>query len=463
MLGVTASKCAGLGKVWLAQVSCVALTAMALTPPARAIDLMQVYQLALVQDATLKAAVAANRSAAERIPQARAQMLPNVSYSAALNNNDLTRTQANEDAQSDRYNSNNHTLSVRQALFRRPLSLGLTQAGFQVRDAQAVLESEMQNLGVRVTSAYLEALLAKDQLDLVLVQVATLGTQLDAAKKSLVNGAGVRTDVDEAQARLDLALAQELEARQQLELTRRQVEVLINRPFDKLEPLDANRMVLAPPAPASLEAWVEMAYERSPDIQALKARLETARLEVDKSRAGHLPTLDAVAQLVKSSSENVNFPSSGFSNRVVGVQLTVPIYAGGLVDATVRQGLAEVSRAEELLEAAKRDLSVRIHREHRGMTEGIARVRGFETAVRSADQLVLSSRRSYEGGTRTIVDVFNAQQQRQTAKRDLATARYTYMISLVRLHALAGMDKVEPISRLNSWLAQPFQFVSFKL
>lgn len=430
--------------------------------PAWAIDLMQVYQLALVQDSTLKAAVAANVSAQERVPQAMSQLLPNVSFSAGLNANDLTRMQSGSDTQSDRYNSNNQTLGIRQTIFRRPLSLGLTQAGFLARDAQAVLDTETQNLGVRVTGAYLEALLAKDQLDLVIVQIAAISTQLDAAKKSLAQGAGVRTDVDEAQAHLDLALAQELEARQQVELTRRQVEVLINRPYDQLQALDAQRMVLTRPS-QSLEAWVQLAYERSPEIQALKARLEAARLEIDKSRAGHLPTLDALAQVVRSGSENVNFPSSSYTNRVIGVQLTVPIYAGGVVNSTVRQATAEATRAEELLEAAKRDLSVRIHREYRGVTEGILKVQGLETAVRSAEQLVESSKRSYVGGTRTILDVFNAQQQRQTAKRDLATARYTYMISIVRLNALSGGDKTEALVKLNSWLAQPFQFVSFKL
>ena len=430
--------------------------------PAWAIDLMQVYQLALVQDSTLKAAVAANLSAQERVPQAMSQLLPNVSFSAGLNANDLTRMQSGSDAQSDRYNSDNQTLGIRQTIFRRPLSLGLAQAGFLARDAQAVLDTETQNLGVRVTGAYLEALLAKDQLDLVMVQIAAISTQLDAAKKSLAQGAGVRTDVDEAQARLDLALAQELEARQQVELTRRQIEVLINRPYDQLQALDAQRMVLARPS-QYLEAWVQLAYERSPEIQALKARLEAARLEIDKSRAGHLPTLDALAQVVRSGSENVNFPSSSYTNRVIGVQLTVPIYAGGVVNSTVRQATAEATRAEELLEAAKRDLSVRIHREYRGVTEGILKVQGLETAVRSAEQLVESSKRSYEGGTRTLLDVFNAQQQRQTAKRDLATARYTYMISIVRLNALSGGDKTEALVKLNSWLTQPFQFVSFKL
>lgn len=441
--------------------SSVALIFVAIYP-AWAIDLMQVYQLALVQDSTLKAAVAANLSAQERVPQAMSQLLPNVSFSAGLNANDLTRMQSGSDAQSDRYNSDNQTLGIRQTIFRRPLSLGLAQAGFLARDAQAVLDTETQNLGVRVTGAYLEALLAKDQLDLVMVQIAAISTQLDAAKKSLAQGAGVRTDVDEAQARLDLALAQELEARQQVELTRRQIEVLINRPYDQLQALDAQRMVLARPS-QYLEAWVQLAYERSPEIQALKARLEAARLEIDKSRAGHLPTLDALAQVVRSGSENVNFPSSSYTNRVIGVQLTVPIYAGGVVNSTVRQATAEATRAEELLEAAKRDLSVRIHREYRGVTEGILKVQGLETAVRSAEQLVESSKRSYEGGTRTLLDVFNAQQQRQTAKRDLATARYTYMISIVRLNALSGGDKTEALVKLNSWLAQPFQFVSFKL
>ena len=163
--------------------------------------------------------------------------------------------------------------------------------------------------------------------------------------------------------------------------------------------------------------------------------------------------LDAVAQVTRSASENVTTPSSRYSNRALGLQLNVPLYAGGYTSSIVRQAVAEQTRAEEMLEATRRDLGLRLHREYRGVTEGVAKVGALEQAVRSAEQLVKSTRRSFEAGSRTLVDILNAEQQLQSTRRDLAQARYLYLISRVRLQALAGGDKEAAITELNGWLA----------
>lgn len=424
--------------------------------PALALDLQQAYQSALEQDATVRAARAAADAQRERLPQARAQLMPNVSANIGRNYNDLTRTQNNALGQpvttDEQYYSYNQTLQLRQPLYRRPLLAGLEQAGYVVQDAEATLERELQNLGVRVTGAYLEVLLAQDQLDLVLQQKATLTTQLDAATKLFAAGSGIRTDIDEARARLDLNQAQELEARQHLDYTRRQLEVLTNQPPDALARIDPARLPLQPPEPVNLDAWLTLAEARSPEILGLKARLQAARLEVQKAQGGHHPTLDAVAQISRSGSENVTTPSSSYTNRMLGLQLSVPLFAGGYVNSTVRQALAEQTRAEEQLEATRRDLSVRLHREFRGVTEGVLKVKALEQAVKSAQQLVHSSRRSFEAGSRTLVDIMNAEQQLQTAQRDLAQARYMYVISHMRLQALSGGDKAQTIASINTWL-----------
>jgi outer membrane protein TolC len=110
-------------------------------------------------------------------------------------------------------------------------------------------------------------------------------------------------------------------------------------------------------------------------------------------------------------------------------------------------------RAEEALEALRRDLGVRLHREFRAVTEGVLRVKALEQAVRSAEQVVLSNRRSFEAGSRTLPDLLNAEQQKVSAQRDLAQARFIYLISRVRLHALAGGPKAEVIDEVNGWLA----------
>ena len=415
-------------------------------------DLQQAYQAALQQDATIRAARAAADVGDERVEQAKAMRYPNVAFSAARNRNDLSNTQRNVLGRSvtvdENYTSHNATLTLRQPVYRKSLSVGLEQAHQMRAEVGAQLDRELQNLGVRVTDAYLQLLLAQDQLALARAQKNTTTTQLDA-------GSGTRTDIDEAQARLDMAVAQELEIRQQLDYARRQLETLVNQPVEALSPLDESKFAAWAPEQRSVEDWLALAEDNSPEIRQQKARLDVARLEIEKARTGHLPTLDAVAQWTRSGSENVTTPSSSYTNRVIGLQLNMPLFAGGYVSSTVRQAVAEQVQARELLESARRDLSLRIHTEFRGVSEGRLRIRALEQAARSATQLVVSSRRSFEGGARTLVDILNAEQQKELALRDLARARYTYLVSCVRLQALAGGDRDSSIAAVNALFKTP--------
>lgn len=427
--------------------------------PALSMNLQQAYQAALQQDATIRAARAAADVGDERVEQAKAMRYPNMAFSAARNRNDLSSTQRNVLGRSvtvdENYTSHNATLTLRQPVYRKSLSVGLEQA-YQMRaEVGAQLDRELQSLGVRVTDAYLQLLLAQDQLALARAQKNTTTTQLDAARKLLVAGSGTRTDIDEAQARLDMAVAQELEIRQQLDYARRQLETLVNQPVEALSPLDEAKFAAWAPEQRSVQDWLALAEDNSPEIRQQRARLDVARLEIEKARAGHLPTLDAVAQWTRSGSENVTTPSSSYTNRVIGLQLNMPLFAGGYVNSTVRQAVAEQVQARELLEAARRDLSLRIHTEFRGVSEGRLRILALEQAARSATQLVVSSRRSFEGGARTLVDILNAEQQKELALRDLARARYTYLVSYVRLQALAGGDRDGSITAVNALLKAP--------
>lgn len=422
-----------------------------------AMDLITAYRLALENDATLRAARAAADVQRERLPQAQAQLLPNLTVSAARSYNDITRTQANllgrPVTTDEQYYSHNGTLTLRQPLYRPALLAGVEQARALVADADATLQAEVQNVASRVTGAYLESLFAQDQLDLVRQQIRVARVQLDAAQKSWQAGTGIRTDVDEIQARLDVLLADELKAQQQIDLTRRQLEVLTGTLPQPLHRVDPARLALSDPEPATLAAWLERAEQHSPELQALRARSEAARHEVDRARATHLPTLDAVAQIARSASENVTSPSSSYTNRLIGLQFTLPLYAGGAVQSAIRQALAELTRTQEALEAARRELGVRVHREYRAVVEGVRRVRALERAVASAELVVTSNRRSYEAGTRTVIDVLNAEQQKQVALRDLAQARYEYLIARVRLAALAGDSVEQTILDINAALA----------
>lgn len=429
-----------------------------LCAPAWPLDLSQAYQAALEQDSTIRGVRAATDARRERLPQARSQLLPNLSASASRYRNALERTSPDLFGRpvnsSERYTSSSEALTLRQPIFRKYLMADYRQAQAQVDDANAILERELQNVAVRVSGAYFEALLAEEQLALVLAQKTAYTTQLDAAQKRLRAGTGTRTDIDEARAALDLNVAQELEARQSLDLTRRQLQSLVNRPIDRLAPLDPTKMQLVQPAPDRVEDWTERAENSSPEIQSLRAQVQVARHDVDKAQAGHYPTLDAVAQWTRSDSDTVTTVKNRYTNKSIGLQLNVPLFSGGYVSSAVRQALAAELRAEEALEAVRRDLGVRLHREFRGVTEGVLRVKALEQAVRSAEQVVLSNRRSFEAGSRTLPDMLNAEQLKVSAQRDLAQARFIYLVSRVRLQALSGGPKAEVIDEVNGWLTR---------
>jgi outer membrane protein/protease secretion system outer membrane protein len=419
-------------------------------------NLKQVYEAALEQDATIRASRAATDAGRERLPQARAGLLPQISASAGRSNNNLDTTAPNllgtPITTTDKYFSDNKNLQLRQPLVNMQRWQQFQQAKSLVEEAEANLDRELQNLVVRVAGAYFETLMADEQLDLILAQKKTYTALVDAAQKGLAAGSGTRTDIDDAQSRLDMAKAQELEARQNQDLTRRQLQLLINQPVGKIARLNVGALKLNGPEPANLEAWTQKAEAASPEIKALQARLAAAQREVSKAQAGHLPTLDAVAQWSNSGSENITRINSRYENKTLGLQLNIPLYSGGYVNSTIRQAVAEQTRAEETLEALRRDLGVRVHKEYRGVSEGVMRVRALEQAVRSAEQMMKSTEMSLKAGSRTQLDVLNAQQQYTMALRDLAQARLIYLMSKVKLASLAGDDAVASVDDVNASL-----------
>jgi protease secretion system outer membrane protein len=435
-----------------------ALTASAMTVCAQTavMDFKQVYQSALEQDANIRASRAAADSGRERLPQARAGLLPQVSASAGRNFNSLDTTTPNilgeMGTTNDRYFSDNKTLQLRQPLMNMQRWLQFEQAKSMVAETEATLDRDLQNLVVRVAGAYFEHLMADEQLELVLAQKRMYTALVDAAKKGIVAGSGTRTDIDDAQARLDMASAQELEARQNQDQTRRQLEVLINQPVGAVAKLNVAALKLVGPLPANLDEWTQKAEKNSPEMKAMQARLDAARREVSKSQAGHLPTLDAIAQWSNSGSENITRINSRYENKSIGLQLNVPLFSGGYVNSTIRQAVAEQTRAEETLEVLRRDLGVRVHKEYRGVSEGVMRVRALEQAARSAEQMLMSTQMSNKAGSRTQLDVLNAQQQYTLALRDLAQARFVYLMSKVKLASLAGDEALASVDEVNASL-----------
>lgn len=423
-----------------------------LTRSALALDLLSAYRLAVENDARFQAARAANRAGQEPLAQAIAQLLPTVSANASRAKASTDMSNGDASNHND-YFSSTYALQIRQPLYRKYSFAQYQQAKAQATAADAALERDRENLVQRLSAAYFDALMARDDLDLVLAQKTFYGVQLDSGHRALAAGMGTRTDIDDSQARYDMTVAHELEARQNVDFTRRRLQMLVNRPVGQLASLDPSRMATALPDPAQPEEWVAHGEENNPELRNLRSGLEAARQEVEKARAGHYPTADIVAQRSRGQSETISSIDTRYSTSQIGVQLNMPLFAGGYVNSTVRQAEANLDKAWQEYEARRREVELDIRKEFQNVAEGILRVQALEQAERSADQAVLSNLKGFQAGTRTRVNILDAEQQRSNARRDLAQARYQYLLARIKLQSFAIPSGEDILVAINPWLS----------
>ncbi|MDB5863900.1 MAG: type secretion outer membrane protein TolC family [Betaproteobacteria bacterium] len=422
---------------------------------ASAADLLDVYRLARSSDPTYSAARGAWAAAQERIPQARAGLLPLASVSASAQYNDRTIVFRDDTVQRSKgtFGSTGLSLSVSQPLYRKQNGIVYDQALTQVEQADAQLALSAQDLILRSAQSYFDILLAYDNVALAQAQKTAIGQQLEQAKRNFDVGTATITDTHEAQARYDLTGAQEIAARNDLELRRRALEQLIGRSTPPVAPLGP-RFTMQPPEPAAMDPWVSLARRSNLQVRVAQSASTFAAQEIDRNRAAHRPTVDAFVTLSNSGAGAGTAGGIGNDTRssVVGVQLAMPIYQGGLVNSRVREAIANQSRAGDDLEAARRNAEFNARQAFLGITSGIAQVRALEAALVSTNSQLESTRVGQEVGVRTQVDVLNAQQLLYSAQRDLAQSRYTYVLSLLRLEAAIGELTEEDLVPINAWL-----------
>lgn len=426
--------------------------------PAAAIDLIASWRLALENNPSWLAARAQADADRQELPLARSQLLPNLSGAVSRYKNDLESRNKNAFGQTitsdSKYFSHNKTLSLRQALFRPQAYYGYRQAEAIVEAADARLEQSAQDLAIRVSGAYFEVLLAKEQLDLVTAQVAATEGLFNSATRAFDKGVGTRTDIDEARSRLDLALAQKLVAEQALLAARHQFAALLKRPTGDLQlaRLDAERLALQAAPASELDAWIERAEAANPELQSLAASVAAAESDLSKQRAGHLPTLDLVAQKTDAQSDNPTSSSSGYDNTMIGLQLNIPLYSGGYTSAASERARASLERYRQDHEAKRLDIGVRVRHEFQAVSEGEAKIRAYAQAEKSARQLIHSTEKGIQAGMRTQIDLLNAEQQLMLARRDLAQSRYEFIMAWLRLNALAGKVDENLLLSVNAYL-----------
>lgn len=432
----------------------LALVMLTQALPAAALGLLEAYDLALKNDPVYRSARHERDAGSEAESIGRSALLPSVSatYSRSKNKAEITSTNVfGAPTRSEpEYTSEAAALSVRQPLFNLDGVARYRQGVAQAQYSDAQFSGRTQELLLRLVSAYLQALYAQDQLALSIAQRDTFVEQKQVNDRMFVKGEGTRTEMLETQSRLDLAEAQLIEARDNHANALAALAGIIGREVRHLDGLK-DAFHAGALQVASFEEWKRIALEHNAEIVAQRYLLQSAREEINKNRAAHMPRLDMVAGLSRSNSETVTTYNQSSSVRSVGLQLNVPLYSGGYASAVTRQAVASHERAKADLDAKTDKVLLELRKQHALMQSSFARIAALAKAVDSAQLLVLATQQSVKGGIRINLDVLSAQQQLYSAKKDLAQARYSYLLSYLNLKNAAGTLAAEDLTMIATY------------
>lgn len=416
-------------------------------------SLYQIYQLAQERDPTLRAAAAARDAALEVKPQNLSGVLPTIGLGGEITRNSFDKrnplpTETNPTYSTDK----SYILNLTQPVFRWDRWVALGQADNFVTQAQAEYGAAEQELMVRVAERYFAVLAAQDALRLARAEKESIGRQLEQAQQRFEVGLSAITDVQEAQARYDTTVAVEISAQDNLASSHEQLREIIGENRENLDPVGDADFKLVTPEPHELQAWVDTAIKQNPSLAAARAGSEAARQQIQIARAGHYPTLDANASY---GYQNRNFGGIATVERndgALGLQLNVPLYQGGYVNSKSREARYRFDEARELLDANQRSIERQTRDAYRGVITGMSEVRAAEQARKSSTTALEAAQTGFEVGTRTIIDVLDAQRALSLAELNLYDKRYDYLLNTLRLKQAAGTIAPADIDALGSWL-----------
>jgi outer membrane protein len=432
--------------------------ALALPMAARAQNLLELYEAARSYDASFLAATAQAAAAEFRAAQSGALRLPTVNLQASSirTGNDLPDPFPNTYA-----TATGGRLSARQPLYNRVNSNSISQAERAYEAALNDLQTAEQDLILRVAQAYFDVLASQDTLATTRANKAAITEQLASAKRNFEVGTATITDAREAQARFDLATAQELAADNDLRNRRIALDQLVGRSAVMPKGL-AVPVVLPPTAPADPDQWVTQADDVHPQVRKGRLGYEIAQLETAKARAGHLPTVDLVGELgVNRNTGVVGSVGTGsgslpgtFKNGAIGVQLNLPIFTGFSTQNRIKETLQLEEKSRNDLDQVRRAVALNTRVAYNGVQSLQAQVKALEAAEASAKLALEATQLGFRVGVRVNLDVLNAQRDLFSTQRDLARARYDALVGSLRLRQAAGQASADDIAAINQLLAK---------
>ena len=441
-----AVSCATNGMVWAAE-----------APLSTKTDLVSVYQEAVDNNADLAAARAQYGAQKEVVPQARAGLLPNLSAGADVNN---VRTQI--DTPSATANRDAHTwrATLSQPLFRADRWFQLQAAEAVNEQAALQLSATEQELILQSAENYFAVLRAQDNLASTKAEEAAFKRQLDQSNERFDVGLSDKTDVLQSQASYDTARANRLLAQRQVADAFEALITLTNRQYNSIEGM-RHTLPILPPTPNDAKAWVDTAAQQNLNLLASNFAVAAAEETLKQRKAGHAPTLDAVAQYKTGDNDGFGLSnpnalqqrySGDVSQRSIGLQLNIPIYSGGLTSSQVRESYSRLNQTEQQRESMRRQVVENTRNLHRAVNTDVEQVQARKQSIISNQSALEATEIGYQVGTRNIVDVLDAQRQLYTSVRDYNNSRYDYILDNLRLKQAAGTLNPGDLEALSRYL-----------
>lgn len=420
-------------------------------------NLLEVYELAVTNDPQLKAAASTRDAVLESRPQARARLLPNISLDGSvthlhrdIRDTEITGTSTGNIGEGV---SNLYTISLNllQPVYRRDLWIQLQQADRQILQAEAEYAAEEQDLILRAAQAYFDILSAQDELEFVKAESAAFARQLDQSQQRFDVGLIAITDVYESQAAFDQSKADLIGAENALANAWEALYEIILEQVESLSTLAAE-IPLDKPQPENINSWDETAQIQNLTLMAAIQSTNIARENIEEQRSGHYPTLDIVGAY--SIDRNNKTKNSDVNTASIGLQLNLPIYLGGGVSASVRQAVSEYEAAQENLDRQRRAVKRQVKDAYRGVVDRISAVKALKASTISTQSALDATQAGLEVGTRTTVDVLNAQRDVFRARSNYSQVRYQYILNGLTLKQAAGSLSVDDLVQINQWLEQ---------
>jgi outer membrane protein len=414
--------------------------------PVGAEDLLQVYRQSMESDPALKAAAASRQASQEAKPQARALLLPSVGVTASRGS---TFGVVGVPTGSDGGNTHSYAIGLTQPVYNRASQVQQRLAEETIKQADTDFNNAQNDLILRVAQGYFGVLAAIDNLTFATAEKNAFARQLEQANRRFEVGLATITDVYDAQARFDGAVSSEIDAINKLANARELLRQLTGQDYAQLNLL-SERMPLALPNPNDPEQWVRMALDNNLTLRSAGFGVEQARENIQLQKAGHYPSLD-----LNANRADVDTAFTRTISSQVNLQLTIPLYSGGAVSSRSRQAAYNYEASRQNLENLQRDAVRTVRNAYRGQETSISQIKALDQTRVSTRSALEATQAGYEVGTRTIVDVLNAERNVYLAEREYAAARYSYIANFLVLKQAAGQLSEEDMVEINGWLGGP--------